>query len=242
MDTNTLLTVILTILGVLMFEGIIFAFIMLLVTSRKKKNNIDIGVFEATKNGLMYRQEIGRFVLDPKVGRKLITVKGYLIVKEKDNLGYHISENYMHFSKRGINRKYVAVMIKDGLPGAIETAVKNKTLTEQEYEIVKKIYENLKLPIPAPEIPDNVSSVVVKSDAMRLALDMYKDAQDLYNQKDANWGKLMTLASMGLFGLVIIGTIIIFIIMITKGGDFAAQFRDAPQYIYNNASMILPPG
>lgn len=248
MDLNIILTALITLIATTFIYGGIALALFLVNWKRKKNNPIDIGVFELNDKGAQYRQEVGRFIIDPNRGRVLVTCTKFYWGGIKEYLGYHITNNDFTPSKFGNGRQQTFVCIKDSLVAPLRKMAKQgEKLTDEERTMLKTMCEKYVSPMPLNEIPETLSLTPIKNESLRFALDGYKDAAALYNDKDKNLAA--TLLKYAIIAIVVLGIVFViaFILLIVMGPDAAAKVATnnaqvAQSYIPAVLNNTLPPG
>lgn len=242
MDLWIIVAIIITFLVATMIYGGAILAVFLVKNKRKSVNPIDIGIYELNDKGAQFRLEKGRFIMDPNRGRVLVTVTKFYWFGIKEYLGYHITNNDFTPKKFGNGRQYIALCIKDGLVAPLRKFASQKNLSEEDKKAIKLLTEKYVNVVSLTDIPENLSLTPIKNEQLRFALDVYKDAAALYNDKDKNLAA--TLLKYAIIGIVVLGImfIVAFILLIVMGPDAAAKVagQGAPQVI-QYVNQTLPP-
>lgn len=247
-DVVVLLIIVLTAVGMLIFEGIGFMYFLFLKMMKAKINNIDIIILDITKNGWLVDVKKGRVIFDDKKGYRLVTC-GLMPNSITDNLGYNITRKDMFPSKRGPRRLATIVVRKDGLTQPVNMILKTKSLTPEEKELLQKVKKAFGTRIAQTEledcekIPQSLSITPVLSECVSFVIQSVKDAHTIFTDKKKEaLQKTIIIASLVFAGIVIIGGFIFIILLATKApGAISAMKPPIVQYIITNASS-MPPG
>lgn len=244
MDLWIVVTAVITTLACTMIYGGIIGAVFLIKQKRLKSNPVDISIYELNEKGYQWRLEVGRFLVDPHRGRVLVTCTKWYWGGIKEYLGYHISVNDFTPSKYGNGRQFVEVAIKDGLVAPLRKIAKsNKKMTEDEIASLKLWTEKFVTTVKIDNNPETLSLTPIKGEQLRFALDGYKDAAELYNDKDKNLAA--TLLKYAIIGIVVLGIAFIvgFILMIVMGPDAAAKVATShAQTVIQYVNQTVPPG
>jgi len=203
----------------IMIGSIVFIFWF----NRRKNNNIDVSIYELTKDSFQHRREIGRFLDDPKLGRILVTAKLFSN-SIKDKLGPLISDNDLVTSKKA-GRKFVAVAVKDGMISPLKRKLESSKLSEKELESINKLLHPNKVSLK--EIPQSLGLSPIKSEQIRFVLDAKAEALETYKDKNAEAQRFIMKALGVGFVLLVVGTIAIVAILLTQGPQAVEQISSA---------------
>jgi hypothetical protein len=247
MDLYMLFIIILSVVATIMTIVLIFGSYLMFNLIRKRKNPYDIIILEANKEGLIRaRREIGRRVLDHSKGWTYITIQKMRINKIKDHLGQNFSDN--NILPMG-NRKLLIVVGKDNVFAPFERIIniakkdKNSDFTKEEIEVLEKLKaKNINI-VESILNPVSLSLNPMRQDNMRFELDALKDAYELYASEKEELAKSLIKWAAIIFGIAVIGVIVIIILLLMKGGDFAHSVQPVAQVVAQNvttAKNLLP--
>lgn len=237
-----LYTVLITVLGVAVLGLLVGVSILLYKNIRRSHNPIDFFVLEMHKNNLRLRKEIGRRVFDINKGYRYVTTGGFRAFGRKDDLGYMITDDHLY---GGIGkRKTCIVAIKDGIPAPVDLNAKDlKQLSDSEKLALKTLSEKKIIPVSI-EIPESLSITPIPYEATRLVFDIEKDRIEMYKKPLDNLQKLAAIAGLTIFGLCVIGVIVVIVLGLTLGGDFITEQKasSAPPPAPTSPLISLPSG
>lgn len=221
------ITIILTFMATSLIYGMIAGIVMIMRTIRRQKNPLDIVILELTKQGAMFRTEIGRKEIRSDRPNRVVTAPKFKPHGVKDNLGYNISDDDMLPSSHGRKRKALMVVTKDGLTSTLEMAVKNIDLNAEEEKLIKKIQQKYNQPgiIKLDEVPAQLSLKPILADQTSFLQDAIKDNHTLNNSDILKMRQRVMLGSMAMFGLTLMICLVLFIVFLNMGPDVAQEVR-----------------
>jgi len=237
------LLIFLTVFTVMILGGGVAVLLMVARKAKNRKNFIDIAIFEIVKGTYQFRMEKGRFLMDPHRGKVLVTCKRGLNPKSvKDKLAYHIGDSDMVPSMMGVGRKFIMVARKNGLSASMEYISKSSEFTEEEKNLLSKINDKYNNNVVHVEdVPASMSLTPITAEQTRFALDVIKDSQKLYFDEDKQTARFLMRSALIIMGVVLVGCVVIFAIMVGQAPDFAASVAaNAASSVPNNVMPGIP--
>lgn len=191
--------------------------------SLRNKFSIDLVIWEMHGDSYRMRRMIGRFWQDPEKGRRLQAVGPYGSKKKLD-LGPHFREDdaVPGFGKK---RSFMLIAKKDELFTPLRRASRDLELEDEERDLLKKLLKKVSTNknIRLEDVPKTLSLKPILYDQTSFYLESQKDSLKLHNDGDRRFVKTAIAVLIGLFGLLIIGSIVILILLMTQAPGFAAQ-------------------
>jgi uncharacterized protein YneF (UPF0154 family) len=226
----------------LLLEIMIGIIILALRMKKRRLNNIDIAIFEMTKQGIQVRHEMGRKEIDVHRGPRIV-VAGFYPSSIKESLGYEIKDEHMFFSKKGQGRRYLPVAVKDGVYAPLQYAKKAKhlNLSKEEKALIDKLIEKNIFPFDGLDNPETLSLSPVQYDAGRFMLDVQMDVKDVYGDKNAEL--MRTLTRWAFFAIITLALLVTvtMVLFFTLGPDFFAS-RAAAAAVETAPTLTPIPG
>jgi len=237
--TPVFFIVIVSILGTILFLFMMAILVMLFTVIKNDKNPIDIYLFEMTKGFPRIKRKRGRFIMDPHLGRVLVTV-GNFPNSIDQKLTYHVSDNDLIPIQKmllGLKpRKAVLLATKDNISTPLDLINKQKnTLTDKEKEVLKSVAKRFHTVISMEEIPEHLSLKPIKYEQTRMILDIHKDTADVYGDKEKELGRTLIKAGIALIMFVMVMAFVVIVILVTQGPDLAIKTGEV-------VASGIPPG
>jgi hypothetical protein len=219
----TLITALVTFFSATFLYATVFVMYFVYKHLLKLRNPIDITILELTNNGIIARHARGRREFREGKGWRVVTAKN--LRKIKDDLGYNISDDDMELSSMGKNRKFLLVVMKDGLTSPLKKALLNEDFTPEEKEALKKANERFKTKrsVPLTEIPKTLSLEPILQEQTRFRIDAAMDNVDINQSDEKKQARRMLLISGGVFAFTILICFILFIVFMQQAPDAALK-------------------
>lgn len=235
-----IMTVILTVISIILITVLVLMLRFISIFLKRKKNFLDIDIFEFNKSGLQVRHEIGRPEFHPDHGKIFVTC-GKKKDSIKDNLGNHISDNDIIPSKSnsfldfGTARKYLAAGCKDGVFAPLnvfENIVELSDSEKKELDEIKSKFGNIakkhKISASFDYNPISFSLRPITPEQTRFILDVNKELQEKYLKDDfLELAKSMVKSIVPVFIVGFLMILIIVIVLIMQGGGLSQAVASA---------------
>lgn len=222
MNQQMIIAVLLSFLATTILFSIIGGLLYLRWWLWRRKNPIDVVIFDLFRGGLRIRSEVGRKVYTDN-GWNVVTSK-WLSNKVKDQLGYNISEHDMEPSNKR-NRQYLLVAMKNGFSSSLQYAADELKLSTEEQKLLQKLEEQLQTPgvIKLDNIPRTLTLNPLIQNQTRFAINHAKDQAKLYKDEDLKHARRLQMVAMGVVALSLIIALVILVVAINQAPAFAQQ-------------------
>lgn len=204
---------------------------------RRRKNPIDIDLYEFNEKAITIRSEIGRFDFSKEHGRCLFIFNKKK--KEDINLGNQFTDDDLipKISKGiidfGAVRKKICVGVKDGIYGSLRVIEEQVELSDTEKEILQNILYSIETKnintIKILERPKSFSLKPIMPEQTRFVLDTNTQLQDAY--KDETLIDIMRKLSKSLvpmFIVFMIVVLVVIVVLIVQGRNLIPPAVPAP--------------
>lgn len=231
------IVIIFTTLFWFLFFGIIGINAFMWYHNKRKHNPYDLWIVELLGDSMRTRHGMGRFIMHPEKGRVLVEV-GFMPKSTKTILGTHFSEEDSIVSSTGKKRATLIVCVKDHISSPVKRALEDKELSNDEKKLLNTLVSNNTIKLE--EVPKNLNLKPIQYEQTNFYLQTQKDALKLHNDSDKKFSRLMVGFSLGIFGLLVIGSIVIIVLLITQSPQFASTLADQASTNGGAVGALLP--
>lgn len=232
--------------GLTFFYAIIGLGIVLARYFGRRRNPLDIVILKLTNDGVSSVFRRGRQEHYKGRGLRTVTGRGLMLSKVRENLGYNITDDDMTHSGMGVNRKFLIVVMKDGLTSSLKKALVSDEFSDAEKVLLSKCDEEFSNAgaVRLTDIPKTLSLTPILSEQTRFRMDVEQDVLKIDGNDDRKMARRMLFVSAGIFFFTLIICLVLFVVMLNQGPDLAASVaaRSAVNTVPSIAPGITLPG